>query len=95
MAITIQAVTPPTKGRGRPKRLSDEHIQALLELVRNGQPASDGETCKRSAASQRGRAAREDLYAAGYEGKLVTKVWNTAGSKDDQDTNWSWAVEPK
>lgn len=95
MSITIGAVTPPTKGRGRPKRLAQEHIDALLALVTAGQPASDGEACKKSAASQRGRAAKSDLIAAGYEGQLVVKTWNTTGSKDEQDPNWVWAVSPR
>lgn len=93
--ISIEAVEPPTKGRGRPKRLSSEHIDALLKVLANGKPASDGESCKKSAASQRGRAARADLYMAGYTGELQVQTWNTTGSKDDQDPNWRWAIRPK
>jgi hypothetical protein len=95
MAITIESVTPPTKGRGRPKRLSAEHIDAMLAKVVAGEFASDSESSKKSAASQRGRAARADIYEAGYTGQLMVKTWNTTGSKDDNDPNWRWAVGPR
>jgi hypothetical protein len=95
--MTIQQMQPPTRGRGRPRRLSPSDIHKLLDGVMAGNFVGDGSTAKKSAAAQRGRAARNAVIeVADREGivlrKISVKTWAT--TEDPDQYHWAIGCKP-
>jgi hypothetical protein len=84
---------PPVKGRGRPRRLSEDDVQKLLDGVMRGQFVGDGLTSKQSAAAQRGRAAKSEVIGlAAHEGIMLRAIVVRTWANDDSPEEYYWAI---
>lgn len=93
--MTIQTMEVPVRGRGRPARLKPAEVGALVQRIENGKFGGDNEPAKKSAASQRGRAALRAIQLAGYKGSLTVRVWPVDPAKDTPQDMHLWAVGPR